>query len=133
MKYTPCEEETEQRQRSTFNENRNFDQDVIKSYSSYICHTTARKITRLKEYPLYYRLLHPPSDPPYPSANFPSPPFFGFLVRSIPLPLFKKGSSNFGSPSILMENCNHRISPFISILYMTQSVRLGFLKSLFLS
>ena len=38
------------------------------------------------------------------------------------------------TPSILMENCDHTICPVLSILfYMTQPIRLGFLKSLSLS
>ena len=39
-----------------------------------------------------------------------------------------------GTPNILMENCDHTICPVLSILfYMTQPIRLGFLKSLSLS
>ena len=38
------------------------------------------------------------------------------------------------TPNILMENCDHTICPALSILfYMTQPIRLGFLKSLSLS
>ena len=39
-----------------------------------------------------------------------------------------------GTPNILMENCDHTICPVLSIpFYMTQPIRLGFLKSFFLS
>ena len=38
------------------------------------------------------------------------------------------------TPNILMENCDHTICPVVSILfYMTQPIKLGFLKSLSLS
>ena len=39
-----------------------------------------------------------------------------------------------GTPNILMENCDHTICPVLSILFfMTQPLRLGFLKNLSLS
>ena len=54
-----------------------YDQDVIKSYSSYICHTPARKDTQANGILLF------PKASPLPFSKFPIPPFLVSLVRSI--------------------------------------------------
>ena len=77
-----------------------YDQDVIKSYSSYIYHTPARKkiLILTASPPLSYRiplflgLL-------YPSAIFPPPPFLGIFSKVNPP--FKKRGSNYGFPVCL--------------------------------
>ena len=68
---------------------KHYDQDVIKSCSSYICHTPARKIHSLTA------LLFLQS-PPYPSANF-SSPFLEISDMVNQPPTFKKG----GIPNIV--------------------------------
>ena len=67
-----------------------YDQDVIKSYSSYICHTPAIENNQTN------------SIPPFPTESLPalqqffhSPSFLGFLVSSIPPPLLKGGGRGF--------------------------------------
>ena len=66
-----------------------YDQDVIKIYSSYTCHTP-------EKYPEYPPPPHPPfaTESPLPFGNFSIPPFLEFLVRSIPK---KRGGGREGS------------------------------------
>ena len=67
-----------------------YDQDVIKSYSSYICDIPAGKNTQTNSLnPLSHRI--PPSqDPPPPTLQqFFHPPFLGFFDK------IKKGGSNY--------------------------------------
>ena len=60
-----------------------YNQDVIKSYSSYICHTPARKNSQTNSIPPFLQ-NSPFLGSPLPFSNFSIPSFLGFLVRSIP-------------------------------------------------
>ena len=70
------------------------DQDVIKSCSSYICLTPARKNIQTNSIPPF--LQNPPFlGCPLPFSNFSIPLFFRFLVSSIPpLVLFDQSNNN---------------------------------------
>ena len=58
------------------NGNKNADQDVIKSYSRYICLTQARKIPRLTADPFP---TEPPPPPPFLGSPYPSEFFHSLL------------------------------------------------------
>ena len=65
-----------------------YDQDVMKSYSGYICHTPARKIPRLTASPLSYRI--PPLLMIRPTVQqFSHPPFPGIFGKVSPKGHFK--------------------------------------------
>ena len=69
---------------------KHYDQDVIRSYSSYICHTLARKNTQtnnISPFPAESPLVR---IPPYPSVNFPPPStLWGFGKVNAPLVFIK--------------------------------------------
>ena len=87
-----------------------YHQDVIKSYSSYICHNPARKTTRLTASSF-------PTESPYPLAIFPSH-FLMIFGKVTPLPLKKRGrSSNYGLMRRNVILSVYNIEPHILIKY----------------
>ena len=102
-KYTPCKQKLNQ-----YNENRDWHlnsieigtlqpiQDAIKSYSSYICHTSAIKNTQTNSIPPFLQ------NPPFlrstlPFNNLSILPFLRFLVRSMTLKKKRRGGG--GGPN----------------------------------
>ena len=73
-----------------------YDQDVIKSYCSYICDILARKNTLTAYPPFLQNPLSRSQDPPYPSVIFPSP-FLGIFGKVNPLFFKKKKGEGRGS------------------------------------
>ena len=107
-----------------------YDQDVIKSYNSYICHAPARKNTQTNTIPHFPTESQPSLDVPYPSANFPSPSFLRFFGKVTPSPSPSPHLSNYASspnsamylkevPKIYFRTCNSIKSSICCVFEVT--------------